>query len=95
MSVPSFRTELRWGLQANGDPELVAAIRSAFDGVILELAKQLVAEGRTPERAHQLATLCLSTLEGALILARAQHASDPVRMAGEELAALLAGDASA
>jgi TetR/AcrR family transcriptional repressor of lmrAB and yxaGH operons len=81
--------------QANGAPELVAAIRSAFDRVILGLAEQLVAEGQTPERARQLATLCLSTLEGALILARSQHSSDPVRMAGEELARLLSNEASA
>jgi TetR/AcrR family transcriptional repressor of lmrAB and yxaGH operons len=81
--------------QANGAPELVAAIRSAFDRVIQGLAEQLVAEGQTPERARQLATLCLSTLEGALILARSQHSSDPVRMAGEELARLLSNEASA
>lgn len=81
--------------QANGAPELVAAIRSAFDRVIKGLADQLVAEGQTPERAHQLATLCLSTLEGALILARSQHSSDPVRMAGEELARLISSEASA
>ena len=81
--------------QANGAPELVAAIRSAFDRVIKGLADQLVAEGQTQERAHQLATLCLSTLEGALILARSQHSSDPVRMAGEELARLISSEASA
>ncbi|WP_421859875.1 TetR/AcrR family transcriptional regulator [Oceanicaulis sp.] len=81
--------------QANGAPELVAAIRSAFDRVIQGLAEQLVAEGQTRERARQLATLCLSTLEGALILARSQHSSDPVRMAGEELARLLSNEASA
>ena len=81
--------------QANGPPELVAAIRSAFDRVIEGLGKQLEAEGQTAERAHRLATLCLSTLEGALILARAQHSSDPVRMAGEELAELISNQASA
>ena len=81
--------------QTNGAPELVAAIRSAFDRVIEGLAEQLIAEGRTAERAHQLATLCLSTLEGALILARSQRSSDPVLMAGEELARLIASEASA
>jgi len=75
--------------QANGAPDLVAAIRGAFEGVIDALAQQLVAEGTPPERARRLATLCLSTLEGALILARTQYSGAPVRMAGEELAHLL------
>lgn len=80
--------------QANGDPALVAAIRSAFEGVIQGLTEQLVAEGRTPERAHRMATLCLATLEGALVLARTQHCSDPVHMAGDELADLISRPAS-
>ncbi len=81
--------------QANGEPDLVAAIRSAFEGVIQALSDQLTAEGRTPERAHRLATFCLSTLEGALVLARTQRSSEPVRMAGEELAVLISDSARA
>ena len=75
--------------QANGAPDLVAAIHGAFEGVIDALARQLVAEGTPAERARRLATLCLSTLEGALILARTQRSGAAVRMAGEELAHLL------
>ena len=81
--------------QANGEPNLVAAIRSAFEGVIQALSDQLTAEGRTPERAHRLATFCLSALEGALVLARTQRSSEPVRMAGEELAVLISDSARA
>lgn len=81
--------------QANGEPGLVAAIRSAFEGVIQALSDQLTAEGRTPERAHRLATFCLSALEGALVLARTQRSSEPVRMAGEELAVLISDSARA
>src|SRR5262249_39735939 len=37
------------------------------------IAERLTAEGATPDRAEELATVALASIEGALLLARAHH----------------------
>src|SRR5262249_49139145 len=41
------------------------------------LAERMVAEGVAAERAHELAVLIVASVEGALVLARAQHDVEP------------------
>ena len=49
----------------------------------------LVAMGRGPRRAQALSTLMLCALEGAIVLARAQHDTAPLRLVSRELAPVL------
>ncbi len=49
----------------------------------------LVTMGRGPRRAHALSTLMLCALEGAIVLARAQRDTAPLRLVSRELAPVL------
>jgi AcrR family transcriptional regulator len=49
----------------------------------------LVAMGRGPRRAQALSTLMLCALEGAIVLARAQRDTAPLRLVSRELAPVL------
>ena len=49
----------------------------------------LVTMGRGPRRAQALSTLMLCALEGAIVLARAQRDTAPLRLVSRELAPLL------
>ncbi|KRB48116.1 TetR/AcrR family transcriptional regulator [Terrabacter sp. Root181] len=53
------------------------------------IAAALVAMGRGPRRAQALSTLMLCALEGAIVLARAQHDTAPLRLVSRELAPVL------
>lgn len=53
------------------------------------IADRLVASGRERTRADALATLVLSSVEGALILSRAQRSVKPLRVVADEVANLL------
>lgn len=55
------------------------------------IAARLVREGRTHERADQLAQFCLATIEGALLLCRAHRSIEPLRRASAELKHALKG----
>ncbi len=49
----------------------------------------LVTMGRAPRRAQALSTLMLCALEGAIVIARAQRDTAPLRLVSRELAPLL------
>lgn len=68
-------------------------IRAAADGVFRSweglFAARLVRDGHTAEQAAGLGTLAVSSLEGALILARSQCSTGPLAEASKSLAGLL------
>ncbi|WP_256792606.1 TetR/AcrR family transcriptional regulator [Terrabacter sp. Ter38] len=53
------------------------------------ITEALVAMGRGPRRAQVLSTLMLCALEGAVVLARAQRDTAPLRLVARELAPVL------
>lgn len=62
---------------------------SAFETWIAPVAELLVAGGRTDADARVLATTIVSTVEGAVIVSRAQRSVVPLESAGQVLGALL------
>jgi len=76
-------------LEASGASESVRdAAAAVFDTWLAALGERLVRSGFAPAAARQRALLVLSAVEGALILARAQHDLAPLQAVREELAAL-------
>ena len=76
------------------DPGLTPAAREAA-GAAFERWEELLADsfeqhGATPERAHSLATLAVASIEGAVVLARAQRSTEPLERVAAELAELAA-----
>jgi TetR/AcrR family transcriptional regulator, lmrAB and yxaGH operons repressor len=59
------------------------------------LAAALEAEGRTPERAHALATLVIAGIEGTLMMAKAQQSTEPIVTTRDALRAILAAETPA
>ena len=53
------------------------------------LAERLIAEGRTPERAEELATALLAMIEGALLLARTHRTVAPLQAISAVIPAVL------
>lgn len=68
---------------------VAAAGRRAYSERIAILRGKLVADGFSMKRAAQLAVLCTSALQGALLQARAERSGAAIRTTAEELAALL------
>jgi AcrR family transcriptional regulator len=76
------------------DSELTPAAREAA-GAAFERWEELLADsfeqhGTTPERARSLATLAVASIEGAVVLSRAQHSTEPLERVARELAELAA-----
>jgi TetR/AcrR family transcriptional repressor of lmrAB and yxaGH operons len=67
-------------------PRLHAAIHDAFDAWRAQLAAILVEEGCSSNRAADLSTLAVATLEGAMLLARIDRHERPLLVAAEGLA---------
>lgn len=63
-----------------------AAAFDSWNGLIVE---QLVSEGITKDRAHELAVVITASLEGALVLAQAARSVDPLDVVHRQLRALL------
>ena len=63
-----------------------AAAFDSWNGLIVE---QLVSEGITKDRAHELAVVITASLEGALVLAQAARCVDPLDVVHRQLRALL------
>ena len=61
------------------------ACAESYDSWITEFTRGLEAAGIAPDRAERLATLIVSTIEGAVILGRARRSAEPVRQAAREL----------
>jgi len=76
-------------LEAAGGSEPVRDTAAAvFDAWLAALQERLVRSGLAPAAARRRALLVLSALEGALILARAQHDLAPLTAVREELVTL-------
>ena len=72
-------------------PELAELCRSAFEQWI-GLLQQAFVRARVPERrAHALALLVESSLEGLMVIARATHDRAPLQAVADEVAALIEG----
>lgn len=77
-------------LETAADHEPLRALSAAhFRELEAAIAARLIAGGVTRAAAPALATLILSSLEGALILARAYHDGAPLRQVATALAPLL------
>lgn len=77
-----------------GDSAVVAPLRTAIDGWRDAVAAELVRMGVPARRGRRLATLMLSTLEGAIMLARIQRDVRPLSTVVADLAPLLDGAVS-
>lgn len=76
-------------LEAAGGSEPVRDTAAmVFDTWLAALQERLVRSGLAPAAARRRALLVLSAIEGALILARAQHDRGPLTAVREELVAL-------
>lgn len=75
-------------------PQLADAAAAAFSRWRAILAGSLNRAGVPPTRGQQLATLAVSAVEGAVVLARAERSTNPLKEVGRELQALFA-DAAA
>jgi TetR/AcrR family transcriptional repressor of lmrAB and yxaGH operons len=62
------------------------ALRSWTD----ELTAALVAEGRSPDEAHGLATLVIAAIEGTVIMAKGERSTEPIATTREILRTVLA-----
>lgn len=78
--------------QAPHSPALSATLSELFDGWQGVLAGRLEADGLGPARSAELATLILSGLEGALILARVAHNTAPLDRCVTALSSLIAAE---
>jgi TetR/AcrR family transcriptional repressor of lmrAB and yxaGH operons len=81
------------------DSSPTSAAREAA-GMAFERWEELLAasferHGWAPERAHSLATLAVASIEGAVVLSRAQRSTEPLEQVAGELAELAAPVASA
>lgn len=68
---------------------LRTTVSRAFEGWHSAVASALIELGVPADRSDSLALLMLSTLEGAIVLARARHDTGPLDVAATELAPLL------
>lgn len=68
---------------------LRGACADAFESWIASVADHLAAHGRSHAEARTLATAAVSTIEGAMIVSRAQRSVEPLRCAAHALTALL------
>jgi TetR/AcrR family transcriptional repressor of lmrAB and yxaGH operons len=68
---------------------LTTACASALADWETQLAVAFQHAGATRKRARELATLVLANLEGALLLARVQRTTKPLRVAAEHISAVL------
>jgi TetR/AcrR family transcriptional regulator, lmrAB and yxaGH operons repressor len=69
--------------------EMAAAGREAFAGWCGVIARALVRDGFGKVEARRLATLAVSSIEGALILARVEASAAPIEDVAKSLAAAL------
>jgi hypothetical protein len=75
--------------EAYDDPDLGPVVAEIMSGWVAALADVLVEAGRAPSEAEELSTLCLSALEGALMVARVQRSAHPVDVVEQRLLPLL------
>ncbi|MGH1359145.1 MAG: TetR/AcrR family transcriptional regulator [Burkholderiaceae bacterium] len=71
------------------DRAVTIAGRQAYSDRIQILCDKLVGDGFSEQRASQLASVCTSAIQGALIQARVQRSGKPLSIAAEQLAQML------
>jgi len=74
---------------ADTNPAVRHAASAALETWRRPITDALVTMGRTRRRAETLSTLMLCALEGAIVLARAQRDTAPLRLVARELAPVL------
>jgi hypothetical protein len=74
---------------ADDDDDLLAVARAAFESWVTLLASQLESVGVVKEKAHGIALISVASVEGALILCRAEGSDKPLAIVEEQLLALL------
>lgn len=74
----------------NQHPKVKAACESAYDNWLTVIAGGLRSAGISPARARKEATLALSMIEGALILAKVQQNPAPLKQVAKAIAERLA-----
>jgi TetR/AcrR family transcriptional regulator, lmrAB and yxaGH operons repressor len=93
------RTEFRLGCavasvaldEAATHDRLAEAAGRAFRTWVDLMADALESEGRAADRSHDLATLIIGSIEGAIVMAKGQRSSEPLASARDALDHLLAG----
>lgn len=73
----------------NSSQRLNLACREAYWNIEGAFAEKLVASGYSQERAAQLATFIVSSIEGGIILSRTNHSGDALRQVADELSFFL------
>ena len=68
---------------------MTTAGREAFAGWCAVIARALVRDGFAKAEAKRLATLAVSSIEGALILARVEGSAQPIEDVARALGAVL------
>lgn len=71
---------------AHESEDVGKACKSVFLSWRLAMAEGIEAAGAEATRASELATIILASIEGALVLARAERSSQPLRIVGDDLA---------
>jgi TetR/AcrR family transcriptional regulator, lmrAB and yxaGH operons repressor len=74
---------------ANDEDDLLVVARDAFQSWGSLLAAQLESSGVPKSKAHGVAVISIASVEGGLILCRAEGSDEPLRVIEEELLALL------
>ena len=75
--------------EAFGDPELGPIVAGVVDDWMRVLSGVLVEAGRDETEASDLALLCISSLEGAITMARVRRSTRPIEIVQERLIPLL------
>lgn len=76
--------------EAHADPQLRAAVAAVFDQWRSTLSEAIAAGGRDREAAADLAELCISAVEGAIILCRVEGSTEPLDRVERQMVRLLA-----
>jgi AcrR family transcriptional regulator len=79
---------------ADDEDDLLVVARDAFQSWVSLLAAQLEGTGVPTTRAYGVAVISIASVEGGLILCRAERSDEPLRVVEEELLALLADTVS-
>ena len=75
---------------ASAQDELAAATGRAFDLWTAMLAEALEAEGRPAGEAHNLGTLTIAALEGAIVMSKGSRTTEPLAATRETFRTILA-----
>lgn len=77
------------------EPEVQSAAAGAFTAWVDRLAAAFVRDGAAPDRARSLASFVISSIEGAIVVARARKSTESLDDAEANLVALLRADPAA